>query len=727
MTANPSQGKFPVIRIENLGAGQKNVPFTFGQVFKVGALMPGQGLAGQLSNGDLVPLQIDQKATHADGSIRHAIISGVLQTLFEKEERELKLVTAQAGTSKRHSSTKIPDGVVEITLAGTKYTTNGSKFGDVVEWLSGDVVSDGVVPAELRDSKGNVHPHLKVRVGIRAYSTGQIRFELVLENATTFTPGAQNFTYDIAVKVGGKSVFSQKAIEHYHHARWRQVFWLGDEPQIHIKHDAAYLIATRAVPNYDQSVVPKDKSLQTLVSKLTVKNTGIMKIGAVANDMGSTGGRPDIGPLPSWAVSYLLSGDIRSWDVMIAAAEGSGAWSTHYRDENTGYPVRADNENNKKLSTHPNMARTGPLPVPRLVEGNAALTKTPYARDTAHQPSLTYLPYLLTGEYYYLEELQFWAAMNPLGTDSGNSGEGQGLVRWQQVRGQAWSLRTLGHAAYITPDTHPLKDYFVKQLDNNIEFYKSAYVDGNPNALGVYDGSGQRAFKVDASAPWQDDYLTWSFAHLVELGFDKALPVFLWKSKYAIGRMTDPGFCWIQASSYHMKFRESDKSPIYSTFGELYTANFGGDKIWHEGKTQGHPDGIKYIDQPCGSQAQADWLGKVAGFGWPVGRMAGYADSTTGYPANLQPALAVAVDIGAPGADKAWARFDSRAAKPDYSTGPQFAIVPREKEVEQTIPDEPKSAKVFEGTIGGNGVISVSYEGFTPSKSYTVVVIEENK
>ena len=27
--------------------------------------------------------------------------------------------------------------------------------------------------------------------------------------------------------------------------------------------------------------------------------------------------------------------------------------------------------------------------------------------------------------------------------------DGEGLVRWMQVRGQAWSLRTLGHAAYI--------------------------------------------------------------------------------------------------------------------------------------------------------------------------------------------------------------------------------------------------------------------------------------
>ncbi|RNF27893.1 hypothetical protein NM04_26085, partial [Massilia aurea] len=78
----------------------------------------------------------------------------------------------------------------------------------------------------------------------------------------------------------------------------------------------------------------------------------------------------------------------------------------------------------------------------------------------------------------------------------------------------AWSLRTLGHAAYITPDAHTLKDYFVKQLDNNLKFYHATYVTGNPNQLGVYDGSGSGSFKVAASAPWQDDFLTWSFGYL---------------------------------------------------------------------------------------------------------------------------------------------------------------------------------------------------------------------
>ncbi|HEY0008547.1 MAG TPA: hypothetical protein VGB55_07480, partial [Tepidisphaeraceae bacterium] len=62
-----------------------------------------------------------------------------------------------------------------------------------------------------------------------------------------------------------------------------------------------------------------------------------------------------------------------------------------------------------------------------------------------------------------------------------------------------------------------------------------------------------------------------------------------------------------------------------------------------------------------------------------LGEMVGYAGETTGFVANMQPALAYAVDVipDREAAALAWARFDGRANQPKYGTGPQFAIVPR--------------------------------------------------
>ena len=667
--------------IENEGAAQTKVPFTFGQVIAVGQLAKNEGLAARLSNGTLLRLQTDVKASHADGSVRHVIVSGVLPTLAAGQVEKIQLVKSSgpersSATLQDLAATGLTSNVV-ATVAGVRYSASLAQAMAApkpITWLTGAVANEWIVSAPLKAVDGSEHPQLTASFAVRWYPglEKQARVDVVVENAKTFKSGAYMLTYDVNVDVGGRSVYAKTGLTHYARARWHQnAWWNGaSAPAIHVRPNVAYLIASKAVSNYDQSTKPAETMLATFAQKTNANTTGPMTIGPVVAFMGTTGGRGDIGPLPTWSVSYLLSLDKRARAAMMAAADGSGSWSIHFRDEGTGYPLRVDNETNKNVTTHNNLLKVGPLPAPRFA-------KSPYTADVAHQPSLVYLPYLLTGDYYYLEELQFWAARNPLGTDPANSGRGEGLLRWHQVRGQAWSLRTLGHAAYITPDVHPLKDYFTKQLDNNLNFYHDAYVVGNPNQLGMYDGSGPKAASIGGSPPWQDDYLTWSFGYLAELGFEKAQPIMMWKAKYPVGRMTAPGFCWIKASAYSLKIRDDAKSPVYDTFEKVYLANFSGNSITHEGGTKTHPQGLRFIDQPCASQAMADWFNASSKFTWGTRRMDGYADSTIGYPANLQPALAIAADAGVPNAQQAWTLFTTRDAKPKYQNGPQWNIIPR--------------------------------------------------
>ena len=677
------------IKIQNTAGAQTNVPFTFGQVFAVGAMQSSEGLVAKLADGTVVRLQTDIKATHADGSVRHAVISGVLPALAAGQIQTLEL----AKSSVTEQSTVTPQSLVDAGLTGSvsikldnvEYSASLAttlSTATPVKWLSGPIANEWIVIAPLRTAAGTAHPHLTARFAVRSYPglAKQARVEAGVENNKTFAAGARNFTYDVNVVVAGRTVYSQAGLTHYHHARWHQFAWWDAtrEPAIHIKHNTAYLISSKAVSNYDQSVVPTETNLADYARQTVAAITGPMKIGPLVPYMPTTGGRYDIGSLPSWSVTYLLSQDKRAKDLMMAAADGSATWSIHYRDENTGYPVRVDNEVNKNITFHMNLAHKGPLPVPRCANNDGKLCETPYEADTAHQPSTVYLPYLVTGDYYYLEELQFWAAWNPLGTDPGYSGVGQGLVRWQQVRGQAWSMRTMGHVAYITPDNHYMKAYFNKMLDNNLEYYQSTFLAADANQMGVYDGTGVAAFDNVHYAPWQDDFMTWSFGYLSELGFTKATPILQYKAKFPVGRMTAPGFCWIQASSYYLLSRDSDTAPRYKTFAELYAGNFKNDNIRDDNSNVvQNPLGLNYLDQPCASQAQAEWFSGAMGFTWSKGRMVGYADAAMGYPANMQPALAVSVASGIPNADAAWTTFSGRSAKPDYRIAPQWAIIPR--------------------------------------------------
>lgn len=678
------------IRIQNTGAAQSNVPFTFGQVIAAGDMAKTEGLVGKLADGSIIPLQADIKATHADGSVRHVIVSGVLPVLAAGQTQTLTLVRSSASTPSKLTIQQLAasglDSKVTVTIDNVQYAAtlaDALAVGNPVNWLSGTVASEWIMSVPLKNASGVPHPLLNARFDVRWYS-GQSKKALVsviLENDKTFTAGARNLTYDVRIDVGGRTVYSKDGLTHYHHARWRQSAWwdAATAPAIHLQHNTAYLIASKAVSNYDQSVVLSEKELARFGTQLNDATTGPMTIGPIYSSMHASGGRNEIGPLPGFSVMYLLSQDKRAKDVMMAVAEGSGSWPMHLRDEKTGYPVRTDNPAHRELTTHMNARRKGPLPVPRCANDDDSLCVTPYSHDTAHQPSIAYLPYLVTGDHYYLEELHFWAASNPLGTSPGSYGHEKGLVRWQQVRGQAWSLRTLGHAAYITPDLHPLKTYFSAQLDHNLAFYHDAYVIGNPNNLGAYDGTGGVSdSRKTTSAPWQDDYLTWSFGYLNELGFTKALPILQWKAKYAVGRMTASGFCWTQGANYSLQIRDSLDTPVYASFEQLYNVNFSSASIPNDSrKAIADPLGQRYIDQACASQAQADWMTRADGRTWEIGRMAGYASSTLGNPSIMQLALAVAATSGIPNADHAWATFMGRTVKPDYGTAPQFAIIPR--------------------------------------------------
>jgi len=164
---------------------------------------------------------------------------------------------------------------------------------------------------------------------------------------------------------------------------------------VHLQHHIDYLLASKAVPNYDRSVIPAPSAIADLVTQLTADKVGPMKIGLALPYMPKPpAGRPDIGPC---RVVRALSAvdDARAKDAMLKTADGSGSWSMHYRDENdvNDLPVRIDKAGNEPLTgapyrditTNTNLASSGPLPVPRCAGGNTTLcvTRLPTTRRTS--------------------------------------------------------------------------------------------------------------------------------------------------------------------------------------------------------------------------------------------------------------------------------------------------------------------------------------------------------
>jgi hypothetical protein len=221
----------------------------------------------------------------------------------------------------------------------------------------------------------------------------------------------------------------------------------------------------------------------------------------------------------------------------------------------------------------------------------------------------------------------------------------------------------LGEAAYITPDKDPLKAQFATFLSNNLDWYNATYPnDASANKLGIITNGNAVVYDMDSPAtggtgvaPWQDDFFTSAVGHVSELGFTKAKALLQWKAKFPIGRMTDPGYCWIAGATYSLRVRDTETSPFYNTLGQTYMATF--------------PQ--SFTSLACAGAPMA------ANLGLQVGEMTGYSNENTGYPSNMQPALAYSADAGVTNGAKAWQVFMGRSVKPDYSDSPQFAIIPR--------------------------------------------------
>ncbi len=657
------------VKVRNEGTSLSEGYVTFGQPFAEGQVPSGSFLAARVTGeSDLLPTQVDWKVSHGDGSLRHSVITIALPPLDAGQDVSLEILRVDAPTE---GDTMALDDVLSaptearivVEMDGVEWSASvADALQQPVEvtWLEGPLVGEWIGSVPLRNEQGESHPHLTARFGVRAYrGLGLVRVETVLENDWSYVPAPQNWTYSVQVTTCGRTTLQVQDLVHRRQARWRHLAWCNDQPDLDVILDPAYLTASKAVPNYDVTLQPSEDVLANYDQQWH-DASGLMDVGLTEPYMPMTGGRRDIGPMPAWNIVSMLSPDSRARTAAMGTADRAGAWPIHYRDSNSGLPISLDDYpymtilGNPGDAWNPDLDRDENFP-----ECGGDCDPGDLHPDSAHQPALSYYPYLVTGDYYHLEELQFWANWNILQANPAYREHEQGLVKWEQVRGQAWSLRTLAEAAFITPDSHPLKRYFVEKVENNLRWYNE-HLTNNPDANKLHFNERTPCPYSDGRgiAPWQDDFFTWAVGRTWELGFENALPLLQWKAGFQVLLMTSPDYCWIFGSIYSLNVRDDRDSPFYTTMAKVYEENVD-------------PD-VRSLE--CGGAEMA------AALDLEPGEMVGYSHSPEGYPSNLQIALAVAADSGLSGASDAWEQFDSRSVKPDrqrLADNPCFAILPR--------------------------------------------------
>jgi hypothetical protein len=655
-----------------------NVPFSFGHIFKKGDMKPDDHFVARFENGKTIPVQLDRKAFHADGSLRHGIISLIIPELPYDLPQKVSFFVNQMAANDAESTIYLSDFIqtnyqtrVSIIENGKTYQADAKDLLQIKEiktWLSGPLVKEWHVSAPLKTSDYRNHPHLSAHFYIRAYKDSpRVRTAVIIENNWTYVDNPKNFTYDISIQSNDHMVYQQNDFVHYHHARWRKTFWQNviyseilNDPFYYISHDIHYMLKSKAIPNFDPELIGNIP--ESVLSKTRTEwqnNNTPMSAGLINNwTYGS-----DMWPILKWTGQYLLSMDPRIKQAMIGNAELAGSFPLHYRDSNTMLPVSIDDyphcTTHWKDHVNPETQRSeAPSKCP---EGSDCTN--PHLVDPARKPAYTFIPYLVTGDYYFLEELHFWTNFCMIHDAPSDRDFSAGIIKGDDAD-IAFSLRTLGQAAYITPEDHPLKSYFTQKLLANINYYHNAFLGDQSNNLGC------STLNQANSIVYKDDYLTWGMAYLFDLGFTSTWPILSWKAQFPVHRLTSGDkFCWIFSSNDQLKVADTDTGPRYESMKDVYD-NSKSDGVLDDGGFQ------------CNSQEMADYL-KQKGLTYygKIGEIIGKPWASAP-PAMIQPALAVAVDVNVNAAHAAWDQYMSRSVIPNYLNEgcPNYNIVPRRYE-----------------------------------------------
>ncbi len=575
---DPSRpGDLAGLVLDHLGSGSPGgTVVTFGHVFKPGDLKPGEGLVFRLADGSQLAVQVDVKASHGDGSVRHAVLS--VATPTGNGTADLAGVLAKGGVAPAGAGLSVNDILsagydLDLTLNvrnadGTTGTLavdaadllrKAVAAGTVETWLKGPLAAEFRVETALNSE-------LRATFDIRVGKDGQVTTDVVVSNANTFTPGIRTVTYDAAITQGGKVVFQELGLAHHRNATWHATVTSKPAHDIHVVFDPDYWVESGAVPRYDTSLGVSGARLDYLSKLLDTKDTGPMGPALVTPYMPTTGIRADIGAEPEWAAQWLVSQDPRAWKLMMANADAAGSAPWHFRDEKTGRPVTLDDHPKLWIDYRGTGTQYGAdqLPSPYNTKD------TGWTPERAHVPSLSYMPYLATGSHYRLDEMLYQASW-----DAGN--EGGRVVTGGQVREIAWSLRDYANAAYATPDGHPLKAYFTKLVNENLAHYVKLYAAGTG---GDWQGAMEGWFDPSAgqnpeNRPWQQDYMAVVLRYAEQRGFDAAGTLLDWMESFVAGRFAsgDQGFDPRFGAAYILNMRDA-AGTAYKSWAEVAKASF---------------------------------------------------------------------------------------------------------------------------------------------------------
>ena len=461
--SNTTPGSILEMRLVNTG----NTINPAGSTTTLGTFTKGEVPAGSgiqaLVNGQLVTAQIDVKTRHADGSAETGVVTfqhdkiaagGAVDIVLLRSDAAPAPALDLAARMDSYSLIAKVDPVgsapeVSIDLAAALKAAIANGTADF--WQKGAEATGARVEVPMGGS-------MRLVADITATADGNVKASVQFANdiAMGATGGTQQFK--ATVVENGVTKFQHDVTEVQYQSFRAQVSTAGDD-SLHLQHDIQNLIATGMVANYDVAMGVSESLLKALGADAAAPGfTDPLATAGVTQYMPMTGGRSDIGMTTMQNTAWLISQDVRAADAALGQAEAAATVPWRMWDAANGTWLNTDNYPKLWNDGRGGVGKPGDVNSGGLTQQSENGGWTP---ETAHQPDLSYVPYLMTGDRFHLENVQAQAAWSIMSHWTWPRGDANDLVvKDTQVRGAAWSLRELVEAAAISPDGSKEMAYF---------------------------------------------------------------------------------------------------------------------------------------------------------------------------------------------------------------------------------------------------------------------------
>jgi Ni,Fe-hydrogenase III small subunit len=522
---------------------------TFNEVFALGQVPHGSQLVAVI-NGISYAIQLDVKTSYADGSVESGLITLDAPAIAAGAtlQAQLQLSSGAPGTPLDISA--LPGSgynfVVSLTMHNSDGTTTPFQLnagtllaqalqaGKASYWMQGPQATEIQFDVPV---SGSFH----VTFDITDFADGTTATNVQFNNDYTMRATGGPVTYDQTITQNGTVMSQQSNITQYQYQDRNLQFWSNGSPTVNIQHDIAALEATGAIQAYDLSY-PATVISSALASEAAQMASstwgGVLPVNGVLQYMQQTGGRPDIGPTTGGDALWLITQNETAAQYALGQASAAGSVPWSFFDPTTG-AVASVFQYPSLWTDQRAIGQSGELALTQQIDP----INTGWTYDPAHQPDLSYVAYMLTGNLNYLGQLNAQADASIL-EDPGSPytwGRAQGGYNDivangnDQVRQQAWSLREVDEAAYANPDGSAAKAYFTQVENDNFNFLVSqlpAWTSQEGQAYGYIPG----AYAPGVMGPWMQDYFASTAIEAAEMGNQNAVKVLEWESNFLVGR-----------------------------------------------------------------------------------------------------------------------------------------------------------------------------------------------